>query len=59
MRSTLNIWLAGPIIGISAAIFVATKELFATGRTDIGGVLLTSSVAFVAGVAFMLCVIGG
>ncbi len=46
-----NIWEAGILFGLFAGIFVAARELLATGSTDIMGVLLTCVVGFVAGLA--------
>lgn len=46
-----NIWEVGILLALFVGIFVAARELLATGSTDIMGVLLTCVVGFVAGVA--------
>lgn len=46
-----NIWGAGILLGLFTGIFIATRELLATGSADIRGVLLTCVIGFVAGVA--------
>jgi hypothetical protein len=46
-----NIWEVGILLALFTGIFVAARELLATGSTDIKGVLLTCVVGFIAGVA--------
>jgi hypothetical protein len=53
MRASPNIWMVGATIGIFAGVFVASRELFESGQTDIRGVLLTASIGFILGVAVM------
>ena len=46
-----NIWKVGILLALFAGIFVAARETFIRGSTDLVGVLLTCVVGFVAGLA--------